>query len=117
MHFAHIARSSATVYRRDSLLSKGRIDLERHVVRMKDIGIHAALDDGGRLYVTDVLAHSVSIYKLPTRPGDRLVFLGAFGEEGRQEGQFMYPNGVAADTHGHLFVTDEGNNRIQVWGY
>lgn len=76
-----------------------------------------ALDDGGRMYVTDVLAHSVYVYKLPTERATRPTFLGSFGEEGSGDGQFRFPNGVAADARGHLFVSDQENDRIQVWGY
>jgi DNA-binding beta-propeller fold protein YncE len=73
---------------------------------------------GDRLYVSDILAQGVSVYTIPdgtttTRPG----FLGSFGSEGRADGQFEYPNGVAADDRGHLYVTDKDNNRVQVWGY
>jgi DNA-binding beta-propeller fold protein YncE len=30
--------------------------------------------------------------------------------------QFDLPEGVAVDASGHVYVTDEGNNRIQVFG-
>jgi hypothetical protein len=29
----------------------------------------------------------------------------------------MFPNGVTAEGHGRLFVSDTSNDRIQIWGY
>ncbi len=43
------------------------------------------------------------------------VYTNSFGDMGNGDGQFLYPNGVTTDTHGHVFVTDRQNNRVQVW--
>lgn len=42
-------------------------------------------------------------------------FLFTFGEEGTLPGQFMFPNRVAIDAAGRIFVADGGNDRIQVF--
>lgn len=76
-----------------------------------------ATDDQGRMYVVDVSAHAISVYDLPKDGAYRPTFVGTFGEQGRLDGQFMFPNAVAADARGHLFISDQENNRIQVWGY
>jgi len=33
------------------------------------------------------------------------------------DGEFNFPNGLALDSTGRLYVTDRENNRVQVWGY
>src|SRR5438128_1078779 len=50
------------------------------------------------------------------RPGRRAAggtFLTTWGSHGLGNGQFSVPTGVATDATGHVYVTDEGNNRIQ----
>ena len=42
---------------------------------------------------------------------DRLV--RKFGSNGRNNGQFSYPRGVAFDSQNHLYVVDSGNDRVQ----
>ena len=83
-----------------------------------DLGLPrgVAVDDAGRLFVADTSDHMVRVYAidkskaLPT-------YIGSFGGEGRLDGTFEYPNGVATDTRAHIYVTDRENNRVQVWGY
>jgi sugar lactone lactonase YvrE len=43
--------------------------------------------------------------------------VGSFGNQGREDGTFLFPNGLATDTRGRIYVADRENNRIQVWGY
>jgi hypothetical protein len=33
------------------------------------------------------------------------------------DGQFNYPNDIALDASGRLYIADRENNRIQVWSY
>jgi DNA-binding beta-propeller fold protein YncE len=76
----------------------------------------AAVDDAGRLYVVDTADHMIRLYTLDkSRALPR--YVGSFGGEGRLDGKFEYPNGVATDTRAHIYVTDRENNRVQVWGY
>jgi hypothetical protein len=35
------------------------------------------------------------------------------GSHGTASGEFAYPDGVAADSHGNIFVADLDNHRIQ----
>ena len=37
--------------------------------------------------------------------------------EGVSNGTFQYPNGIAVDGRGRVYVTDGGNDRVQVWSY
>jgi tripartite motif-containing protein 71 len=41
------------------------------------------------------------------------VFSSKWGTLGSADGQFRYPFGVALDSSGNVFVTDQGNHRIQ----
>jgi DNA-binding beta-propeller fold protein YncE len=36
-----------------------------------------------------------------------------FGRDGQAPGQFLQPEGIAADAHGNIYVGDRGNDRIQ----
>jgi DNA-binding beta-propeller fold protein YncE len=73
------------------------------------------LDQTGRLYVVDTSQQAVQVFKagddgLPT-------YSTSFGEEGGIDGAFEYPNAIAADSIGRLYITDRENNRVQVWSY
>jgi DNA-binding beta-propeller fold protein YncE len=72
-----------------------------------------AIDKSNRLYVVDGLGHNITVYK-KTAKKDRSI--ATFGSQGRQFGQFMYPNGLALNESGsRVFVTDRENHRVQVW--
>jgi DNA-binding beta-propeller fold protein YncE len=90
-----------------------------HGLGSGDLGLPrgVALDGAGRLYVVDSSDHMVRIYNdaSSTVPGP--TFIASFGTEGQTDGTFEYPNGVATDTRAHVYITDQGNNRVQVWGY
>jgi DNA-binding beta-propeller fold protein YncE len=70
-----------------------------------------AIDQEQRLYVADALSHTVDVYDLD---GKRIT---AFGERGFGPGQFNFPNDVALDARGRIYVTDRENNQVQVWGW
>ena len=71
----------------------------------------------GRVYVADSTGQSVFVYGV-LKPGEsRLDFTGSFGSQGIGDGQFRFPNGIAADGRGRIYVTDSGNDRIQTWSY
>src|SRR5919198_294683 len=40
-------------------------------------------------------------------------FVTGWGTRGDGHGEFFSPRGVAVDAHGHVYVADEQNNRIQ----
>ena len=42
-------------------------------------------------------------------------FLGVKGEPGNDNGHFRFPEGVACDQEGRIYVADSGNNRLQVF--
>ena len=63
----------------------------------------------GRVYVCDRGNHRVSIFSTDGQ------FLRSFGSEGSAPGQFNSPSGVAVDDYGFIYVSDCGNNRIQVF--
>lgn len=69
------------------------------------------IDDKQRFFVVDALAHQVDIFDLS---GKRLV---SFGERGFGPGQFNYPNDIATDTKGRIFISDRENNQVQVWSW
>jgi DNA-binding beta-propeller fold protein YncE len=42
-------------------------------------------------------------------------FITAWGSEGTGNGQFSSPYGIAIDSAGNVYVSEEGNDRIQVF--
>lgn len=69
------------------------------------------IDSEGRLVVVDALAHTNDVYDLDGRR------LTQFGMRGIGPGQFNFPNYIAQDKRGRLYISDRGNNQIQVWGW
>jgi DNA-binding beta-propeller fold protein YncE len=75
------------------------------------------IDGQGRVYVADATGQGVFVYGTYV-PGERgLDYLGFFGGQGVANGAFQYPNGIAVDQRGRVYVTDAGNDRVQVWSY
>ena len=64
---------------------------------------------GEYVYVTEHHNHCVSLFLLSGQ------FVCSFGGEGRKSGQLLYPHGVVVDSDGFCFVSDEDNDRIQVF--
>ncbi len=69
------------------------------------------IDDQDRLLVVDVFAHGVDVYTLK---GQRIT---SFGSPGVGPGQFQFPNDIALDARGRIYVTDRENHQVQVWGW
>jgi DNA-binding beta-propeller fold protein YncE len=95
------------------------IGLVGHGVGSGDLGLPrgVAVDGAGRIYVVDSSDHMVRVYNDASSTVSTPTFIASFGNEGQIDGTFEYPNGVATDTRAHIYVTDQGNNRVQVWGY
>lgn len=75
-----------------------------------------AVDPAGSVYVADTFNFRVQKF---TPQG---AFLGRFGRHGGDgsagsgAGEFRAPYGVASDCRGNVYVTDEGNDRIERFG-
>ena len=83
-----------------------------------DLGLPRGMvvDREGLLYVVDTSAHAVQVYRELGK--DRTpAYVGRFGEQGTGDGAFEYPNAVAVDARGRVYVTDWRNDRIQVWSF
>jgi DNA-binding beta-propeller fold protein YncE len=42
-------------------------------------------------------------------------FIMKWGSPGTADGQFNFPDGIAIDSEGNVYVADSDNNRIQVF--
>jgi len=76
-----------------------------------------AVDDDGRVYVGDATAQGVHVFGSPNVSTHKLEYLGFFGGEGIRDGRFNFPNGVAIDARGRIYVADTFNDRVQIWSY
>ena len=72
------------------------------------------IDQYDRLYVVDAVGQNIKVYDVS---GTQPRFLYAFGDYGAEDGLFNYPNDIALDNSGRLYVVDRENNRVQVWSY
>lgn len=74
-----------------------------------------AIGAGGDLYVTDSgdpMCSSCGGWRVQRFTRDGL-FVSQWGSYGDQPGQFKFPDGIATDVAGHVYVSDGGANRIQ----
>ncbi len=78
----------------------------------RGVAIH---DD--KLFVVDTTAHTVKVYDISGGVTKVPSYVGSFGTEGIEDGAFEYPNGIAIDGDGRIYVTDRENNRVQIWTY
>jgi streptogramin lyase len=69
----------------------------------------AAEPNSGDLYVTDCKKNQVRVFN----PAG--TFIAKFGGSGIEVGKFSCPVGIALDGSGHVYVADDGNNRIEKW--
>jgi DNA-binding beta-propeller fold protein YncE len=76
-----------------------------------------AVDSSGRVFVGDATGQGVFVFRVPDDTSRRLEYLGFFGGEGVADGRFSYPNGVAVDGRGRVYVADTVNDRVQMWSY
>jgi len=74
----------------------------------------AAVDDRDQLHVVDAVGQIVKVFDIST-PEVKLLY--SFGELGNSDGEFYYPNDIAIDQFGRLYIADRENNRVQVWSY
>ena len=66
--------------------------------------------EGDRLYVSDNSLHCVQYFSATTGQ-----YIGQFGCNGKENGQFSNPYGMSTDGKGNILVADYSNNRVQVF--
>ena len=76
-----------------------------------------SVDGRGRVFIGDATGQGVFVFRAPGDDSRRLEYLGFFGGEGVADGSFEYPNGVAVDARGRVYVADTFNDRVQIWSY
>ena len=72
------------------------------------------MDSKDHLHVVDAVGSAVRVYDVS---GDAPVYLFSFGTYGIAEGEMSYPVDICLDGFGKVYVTDSGNNRVEVWSY
>ena len=84
-----------------------------------DLGLPrgVTVDGEGRVYVVDSTGQAVKLFRA-LREGETVpTFQVRFGKEGTVDGAFEFPNGIAVDGRGRVYVTDWNNDRLQMWSY
>ena len=70
--------------------------------------IEALAADTERIYVADILTHSVKVY---SKTG---IFVTKISQRGTAKGRLLGPDGIIVDK-GRLYVMEEGNERISIF--
>lgn len=83
----------------------------RRIVATEGTPRGLGIDAEKRLYAVDVLSHQIDIF---AQSGQHLA---TFGENGYGAGQFQYPEDLAIDGRGRIYIADRENNQVQVWGF
>src|SRR3990170_8741265 len=81
-----------------------------------------AIDSEDRLLVADTSRAAVQAYHISESAGSdpqsaAVEFLGGFSGDAGSGVSFQFPNGLALDGQGQIYVVDRANNRVQVWKY
>jgi DNA-binding beta-propeller fold protein YncE len=71
-----------------------------------------ALDQDQRLYVVDITGQQVAVYDTAS---EGFPLLYSFGSFGQGDGEFRFPESVAVDATGRVYVADRVNNRVEIW--
>lgn len=75
-----------------------------------------AFDANDNLYVTDTLAdHQVLVFAPDGKLKYKFGGTASADKKGDYPGKFFFPNDVAVDKDGHIFVADSNNRRVQVF--
>ncbi|EMI24162.1 NHL repeat-containing protein [Rhodopirellula europaea] len=77
----------------------------QHFVRPQSLVIHEQT-----LWIADACNHRVQRYDISTTEPQ---WIGSWGQEGKELGEFYYPYGIAVDPDGTVLVCEFGNQRVQ----
>ena len=81
-----------------------------------------AVDSENRLLIADTSRGAVQAYGISESAGsdsesEPLKFLGSFSGSVGDGVYFTFPNGLALDGRGQIYIADRANNRVQIWKY
>ncbi|HSP54906.1 MAG TPA: NHL repeat-containing protein [Dehalococcoidia bacterium] len=86
-----------------------------------------AIDGQGRLLITDTSRGAVQAYQITDSGNDSVSsspdakapvkFIGSFAGDAATGNFLLYPNGMALDGQGKIYVADRAHNRVQIWKY
>lgn len=92
----------------------------RHITRLgvpqgeQGVGLPRglALDEEQHLFVVDITGQQVAVYDTGN---EGFPLLYSFGSFGQGDGEFRFPESVAVDATGRVYVADRVNNRVEIW--
>ena len=81
-----------------------------------------AIDSDNRLLIADTSRGTVQVYGITGSAGSDpqkapLESLGSFSGDAGSGASFQFPNGLALDGQGKVYVTDRSNNQVLEWKY
>ena len=79
------------------------------------VPVDSAIGEDGLLYVVNRSQQNVTRGVRVTMCNAEGEFFGAMGSYGEGDGQFTSPSGIAIDSHGRVYVSDEHLHRITVF--
>jgi DNA-binding beta-propeller fold protein YncE len=74
-------------------------------------------DDLGRILVVDSSGSTVQVYSPMVKGDAGPGYVGSFGENGSGDANLSFPNGLATDSRGRVYLADWGNDRLEIWSY
>jgi tripartite motif-containing protein 71 len=81
-----------------------------------------AVDSDNRLLIADTSRGAVQVYGISASAGSDpqkapVEFLGSFSGDAGSGTSLQFPNGLALDGQGNVYVTDRSNNQVLEWKY
>ena len=77
-----------------------------------------AVDARAACLVADATGQGVFVYRaLTPTAASASTTSASSAAEGVADGPFEFPNGVAVDARGRVYVADTFNDRVQIWSY
>mgnify|MGYP003322153521 CR=1 FL=1 len=78
--------------------------------------VDSAMNSGGRIYTVSRSAEKTTGDTIRvTMLNEEGEYFGIFGTKGEEDGQFMWPCGIAVDSKNQVYVTDEYLHRVSIF--
>ncbi|MEL0585374.1 MAG: hypothetical protein AAES65_10915 [Candidatus Thiodiazotropha sp. (ex. Lucinoma kazani)] len=111
LYVCDIQLKSVLIYDRNGQWLES-IDLSKEMNRPSGLEVSA---DGRTIFVVDIGGVESTKHNIVMYDTQSLSYIRTLGTRGKADGEFNLPRDVAIGPEGHLYVTDSGNFRVQVF--